>query len=489
MLRVLRPHAVPSRTTLVLVLLATGTAPVFGSQAQATAGIRGRVVDQTGGALPGATVTATNTATGVVREAATDASGYYSITALPVTGEYRVRVALSGFSSQQVDHLDLRAGETATVNATLLVGASSEVTVYGTAEGVRTDEPQLGATLDTEQIDATPMIGRKLTNLPLLDSAVRPAVNTGDLFLNNTLFVVDGSGRRQTTFTLDGSSADDAWGRQTVFTNVPLSAIQEFTVLSQAFSAEYGRTTGAAVNIVTKSGTNDVRADLLYTWRPSAGEGGDPVAMTKAPDVLNQVSASVGGPIVRDRTHYFVSGEYSHQTGRSNQELLDGRIDHVVEAGHTLTFKVSLDALRDDNPQGVVGGLTLPSAGRVFTRRAYGAQASDTAVLGPTLLNSAHVQAFYGAPITEFNPLQPSTQYVYPGFATIGESRFATLFSHQVEAAVRLTAAETDPNRSRGLTGVTICAWARRRPTPPRAATVRSLAARTCWVSSRSSQA
>ncbi|PYQ82437.1 MAG: hypothetical protein DMG01_01005, partial [Acidobacteria bacterium] len=111
-----------------------------------------------------------------------------------------MRIALPGFSTRQTDPLDLRAGETATVDATLLAsGGTSEITAYGTAQGVRTDEPQLGVTLDSERIDDVPIVGRKLTNLPLLDSAVRPAINTGDLFLNNVLFVVDGSGRRQTT--------------------------------------------------------------------------------------------------------------------------------------------------------------------------------------------------------------------------------------------------------------------------------------------------
>lgn len=445
------------RAILSFILLSTICTPAIAAQSPSTATLRGRVLDQSGAAVPGATVTVTNTATGLTRETTTDTSGFYAVTSLPVTGHYAVSIALAGFATNQVQDLDLRAGETATVDATLVAsGGTSEVTVYGTTQGVRSDEPQLGVTLDDDRIEQTPIVGRKLTNLPLLDSAVRPAINTGDLFLNNTLFVVDGSGRRQTTFTLDGSSADDAWGRQTVFTNVPLSAIQEFTVLSNAFSAEYGRTTGAAVNIVTKSGTNTVAGDLLGMGRPAGLQAASPLAPVKTPDVLAQASGSIGGPIVPDRTHYFVSAEFNHQsrdslitsplagpdtiyTGIYKQSLLDGRIDQSLANTRTLTFKANIDGFSDSNPAGAVGGLALPSAGRTFIRRAYGGQAGYSTVLSSTLLNDVHAQLFWGSPITKFEPLTPSTQFVYPGTATVGESRYATLFSRQIELADTLT--------------------------------------------------
>lgn len=430
------------------------------AQSPGAAAIRGRVLDQSGAAAPGASVVVTNAQTGLTREVTTDRSGFYTVGSLTVTGTYRVTFALAGFATQNVDRLDLRAGEVATVDAVLVAsGGTSEITVYGTAEGLRTDEPQLGVTLDAERIAQTPLVGRKLTNLPLLDAAVRPAINAGDLFLNNTLFVVNGSGRRQTTYTLDGSSADDSWGRQTVFTNVPLSAIQEFTVLSNAFSAEYGRTTGAAVNIVTKSGTNDVHGDALGVFRPAGLEPSltidplvainSPSGTINVPDALAQVGGSVGGPLVRDKTHLFVAAEMSRQrrdstissplqpnaifTGTYMQGLVNARLDHAFAPGRTLSFKSNLDGFTDDNPQGVVGGLTLPRAGRTFTRRAYGAQAGYAAVIGSSLLDDAHVQFFWGEPITRFTPREPSTQFVYPGYATLGESRVADLFSHQID--------------------------------------------------------
>src|SRR5207302_9979577 len=140
------------------------------------------------------------------------------------------------------------------------------VTAFGTAEGVRADA-QIGRRLDSAQIDETPILGRKMTSLPLLNSAFRSGKGTGDLFVNQTYFVTGAGSRRTTTFTLDGANDDEAWGRQTTIATVPLGAIQEVTVLSNAFSAEYGWTAGPALNIVTKSGTNNMHGELLYMNR------------------------------------------------------------------------------------------------------------------------------------------------------------------------------------------------------------------------------
>src|SRR4029078_3797747 len=164
----------------------------------------------------------------------------------------------------------LRSGETATIRVTMRVGSSqSEVTVYGTAESVHAN-PQIGLPLNTLQIDKTPILGRKVTTLPLLNSAFRQGKGTGDLFVNATYFITGVGSRRATTFTLDGANNDEAWGRQTAIATLPLGAVQEVNVLSNAFSAEFGWTSGPALNFVTKSGTNDLHGEGLFMYRPGA---------------------------------------------------------------------------------------------------------------------------------------------------------------------------------------------------------------------------
>src|SRR5439155_8004346 len=149
----------------------------------------------------------------------------------------------------------------------LATGGQSDVTVYGTTDGERAD-PQIGRRLDSPTIDETPILGRKVTTLPLFNSAFRQGKGTGDLFVNATYFVTAGGSRRTTTFMLDGANNDEGWGRQTSIATVPLGAVQEISVLSNSFSAEYGWTAGPALNIVTKSATNDVHGEALYLGRP-----------------------------------------------------------------------------------------------------------------------------------------------------------------------------------------------------------------------------
>ena len=102
----------------------------------------------------------------------------------------------------------------------------------------------------------TPLPNRRITYLPLLEAANRPAISQGDIFMNEDLFNTNGAGRRQTWFEVDGANAVDMWGRQTIFSNIPLMAVDEMNVLTNAFSAEYGAGTGSVVNIVTRSGGN-----------------------------------------------------------------------------------------------------------------------------------------------------------------------------------------------------------------------------------------
>ena len=419
------------------------------AQTQDTATVRGQVVDQAGAIIADAHVVLTNELTGLRRETRTDSSGYYTISSLPLTGKYKLSFTRSGFGTKEQTDIEFRAEETATINAVLSpAGLGGEITVFGTTEGVRSDSPQTGTRFDLQKIDETPVFGRKLTNLPLLNSAVRPARTQGDLFLNNTLFVINGGGRRQPTFRIDGSTGDDSWGRQTIFTNLPFSALQEFTVLPNSFSAEYGRTTGGGINVVTKSGTNDVHGDFLYLWRPGGIQANAPLAKVNTEDALNQFSGVISGPIVGDRTHFLLAAEYNRQdrdavitsqlapglfSGHFRQPLLLVRVDQQLGKANLLTAKFNLDRFSDTNPADAVSGNVLPSAGRIFRKRTYAAQLSDTATLSSRVLNEAHFQYQLGDPITEFEPVTPSTQLVRPGVSTEGESRLGRLTNDQYQ--------------------------------------------------------
>ncbi len=433
------------RFSLNLLLFLT----IAGAQTPDTATLQGQVTDRTGGVVLAAHVDIRNIDTGTHRETRTDAAGRYSLAGLPLTGSYQLSINKTGFSIAMPAPLRLRANEAAIVNVTLEPeGLRAQVNVLGTADGARHDSPQLETRLDLATIEHTPILGRKITTLPLLDSAVRPARGTGDLFLNNTLFVVNGAGRRQTPYVIDGSTGDDDWGRQSIFTNLPFAAIEEFTVAPNSFSAEFGRSAGGVVNIVTKSGTNLLHGDMVYLFRPGALEASSPNSPLRTEDRLQQVSGAVSGPLIQDNTHFLLSSEYSNghrdsaissalapgiYTGNFQQALLLGRVDHQLNQRNTLNAKINFDRFFDTNPADAVGGNSLPSAARVFHKRTYTAQLSDLAIVNPAAINELRLQFQLGSPITQFQPAGASTQFVRPGVSTEGESRAANLINHQYQ--------------------------------------------------------
>jgi outer membrane receptor protein involved in Fe transport len=425
------------------------------AQTSGIGAIRGQVQDPSGAPVAGAEIRLENEATGFSRTARSDAQGNYLLPELPLTGTYRIRVTREGLAPQERAGIQLRAGQTAAIDVVLNPETVEEaITVFGTAEGVQADSPQLGTRLDARQIEETPVLGRKLTSLPLLNSAVRPARGTGDLFLNNTLFVVDGGGRRQQTYTIDGGTGDDAWGRQTIFTNVPLGAIQELTVLTNSFSAEYGRTTGGAINLITRSGTNDVRGDVVGVYRPGGLQAKSPVTNQDAEDELKQGSAFFSGPLVHDRVYWAAAGEYNDQdrdsiitsplapgtfTGSYKQRLFFARVDADLSESNHLLGRFNLDHFTDTNPADAVGGVALPSAARTFRRDTQALQLNESSVLSGSAFNDVRLQWQEGDPITEFEPANPSTQFVRPGVATEGESRSARLTNRQYQLADTLS--------------------------------------------------
>lgn len=445
------------------VYLLTAVSFTLVAQTPDTATIQGVAFDSSGAPVAGVTVVAANERTGLERVSQTSAAGRFSLRSLPVSGTYIVTASKHGFAQAKLTGIQLVGGRTAEVRLRLNpAGGRTEVTVTGTAGGIRTDEPQLGDWIGARQMQEMPLLDRKITYLPLLNAANRPAVNQGDIFMNQNLFTTNGSGRRQTWFEIDGATGNDSWGRQTIFTAIPLTAVAEMTVLENAFSAEYGATTGSVVNIVTRSGGNRFHGSILEMWRPSAPEaklsGFNSSNATSGNEITNdtahQTAASVSGPLDRGgHTQFFAAGEYTSQDRASpvTSPIAPGnfvghyrgwlgflRVDHQFDDNNDLFFRSDADSFYDTNPNGTVGGNNLPSIDRIFKRRTYSMELGETAILSPSLVNSARLQFQLASPITEFQPQTYGTQFVVPissgGTFTSGTSQSALLMNRQYEA-------------------------------------------------------
>src|SRR5436190_10978071 len=433
------------RLLLVAIALGILAAPARAfAQSPNNSGIVVTVTDQAGLVVKDAKVSVTDTQTATVREAMSGNDGSASFPGLSLTGVYTLLVTKSGFGDETRDNIKLRSGEVATLRVKLLVGSEkTEVTVIGTQQGVRADA-QIGVTLPSATIDETPILGRKVTSLPLLNSSFRQGKGTGDLFVNATYFITGSGSRRTTTFMLDGASNDEGWGRQTMLTTVPLGAVQEAAVLTNAFSAEFGWTAGPAFNIVTKSGTNALRGEALYLGRPGSWQAKTfstdgycapsvstcttPTTLvainpTDLPDELSQVSGSIGGSLKKDKTFFFASSDYTHQdrttqlsptlpkfvlpadgsltyVGHYRQGLFNGRVDHKLTAAQSLMVRGNYDHFYDTNPNDAVVATSAPTVARRYTRGTASVQANHTTVLSANLLNEARLAYLHGSPVT-----------------------------------------------------------------------------------------
>jgi Carboxypeptidase regulatory-like domain len=455
----LRPTLVPLSLCFTLSIILT--APTK-AQTPDTATIEGSVTDQTGADLSNAEVRVRNSATGTQRIVETDGAGHFEIAGFPIFGTYTVTVEKPGFATGQAPGLTLIGGTVATINIQLNIAEKkTEVTVTGTVGEVRSDEPQLGIHISAAQAQETPLYNRRITYLPLLESANRPATNQGDVFMNEDLFTTNGAGRRQTWFEVDGSNAVDAWGRQTIFTDLPVDSIQEMTVLTNAFSAQYGLTAGSVVNIVTKSGDKKFHGDVLFMDRPSELgaqlSGFSPSTVASGNDItsdsVQQVALGLSGPIrVDSRTFFAMNGQYSFQKRSSpvTSPVAPGnfigqyqgwlgflRLDHELTSNNRIFVQIDADDFYDTNPNGAVGGDNLPSVDRVFRRRTYAAELGDNWTFNPSLLNSIRLQFQLASPITEFDPSVYGTEFVVPvstgGTFESGTSQSALLQNRQYE--------------------------------------------------------
>jgi hypothetical protein len=411
-------------------------------------------------------VTAVSPQTGLKRTAQTDESGNYSLAGLPI-GAYDITAAKQGFADTKPINITLAGGTTADLDLELSpAGGQTQVTVTGAVGEIRTDGPQLGDRLSAEQMEETPLLNRRITYLPLLNAANRQAINQGDVFMNEDMFTTNGAGRRQTWFEIDGANGNDSWGRQTLFSNIPLGAVQEMTILNNGFSAEYGASTGSAVNIVTKTGSGQFHGEFLELWRPSAtaaalsgftaanGASGNDIIN----DALGQSALSFSGPI-NSKTHFFVSGENSRETkgspiispldptvfeGAYHGWLAFARLDHQINNRNNLFYRFDADIFTDTNPNGIVGGNSLPTVDRIFHRRTYENEVGETAILSPTLVNTLRLQFQLASPITEFDPVISGTEFSVPissgGTFTSGTSQSALLMNRQYEISDTLSA-------------------------------------------------
>lgn len=397
------PRIIPSLAFFLLAVLFVAV-PV-GAQ-QTTGSVVGRAVDQDGRAIPGVRVTATNTEIGLVRMDTSDAAGLYRLTALPV-GAYDVTASMSGFTTVERRGLRVDVSRTLDLTVTLRVaGVAETVTVSAAAPLVSTSSSSLGEVIDLARIESLPLNGRQFANL----AALVPGVGIGfhaDL-TKATQFTpqIAGGNGRNINFVVDGGDNNDdtVGGQQQLY---PLEAVQEFHVITQRFDAEYGRSNGGVINVVTKSGGNTLSGSWFTLVRDAtlnARTFSERINnLPKQPYRRYQFGGSAGGPLVTDRLHFFAAYERTQQDTRqavntlglfpaedgvyetpARQNLFSGKLSAVTRGTHFSTLRYA----HDNNAQLNGPGLRVAPSVWSTSRNAYHSlNLNDNWVAGQARLN------------------------------------------------------------------------------------------------------
>ena len=419
-----------------LALVLAAFSPAF---AQGTNGlIEGSVVDQQGLPLPGVVVTASNTSTGFSRSASTDSSGKYRIGGL-VVGVYEVKVALSGFNSQS-QRASVNVESTTVVPFRMAVAGQTEtVEVTGEAPLIDSKDPGVGEVITSAQIESLPLNGRQFGNLAALVPGVSLGYHTDPTKSTQFAPQVGGGGGRNINYLIDGGdNNDDTVGG--LVQNFPLDSIGEFKFETQRFRADTGRANGGTIKVVTKSGTNDFRGSVFEYFRDKSLNAQTTTEINnkqpKGEYRKNQFGGSLGGPIIKDKTHFFVSvervqqdttqsvntkGLYPDKDGVFNvpfrENLAVAKINHQFNSNNYLSVRYGYN--KNEQPYGT-GPSTPPEGWGTSTNNFHSANVNLNSALSGGRLNEFVYQFSYFKNFISENSTLPYEQF--PNGVSVGQS-------------------------------------------------------------------
>ncbi|NNE98494.1 MAG: TonB-dependent receptor, partial [Pyrinomonadaceae bacterium] len=372
----LRISAIAERSLMLAMVVFLSVSAAFAQAQASTSDLTGSVTDPSGAVIPGATVTVTNPSTGFTRTFTTNDSGEFQAIGLP-PGTYDVSASAATFKTVKISNVKLTVGQRAGITIPLEVGGADAVVDIdiSSVELIETTKSTVSSTIEQEKIENLPINERSATGFALTLSTVgrdngRPigpaptsGINVGGQRGRSTLVQVDGA-----DFTDNSINA----ARSTV----SQEAVQEYQVATNSYAPEFGRATGGIVNVVTKRGTNDFHGNLFGFIRDKNIQARNPFSPVDKPDFRRtQWGGTLGGPIVKDKTHFFASYERRDrdESGFFTTDLVSG-----------LSSTFALPAIPGLNPNATVfGNLTAEQAGTLtaaFQAAAPGLMSPDAMV-------------------------------------------------------------------------------------------------------------
>jgi hypothetical protein len=436
------------------VLLLTSLSICYAAAQVATGDITGRVADSGGSVVPGASVTARNTGTGLTRAVTTSADGNYTITQLP-PGIYEITVEARGFSKAVLKDVQVLVGARETRNFDLRAGAVTEtVTVTTDVAAIETTKSDIGGVVTRSEVQNLPLINRTFASLSVIMPEARPVGNFDPTKTRIGNFAMNGGDGRQIDVNVDGGdNKDNVVG--SLLQNFAYESVQEFQVLQHRWTAESGRAVGGVVNVITKSGGNTLHGSLFGNFQDEALRSrnffekppGSGVAEIRKPDLSRQeFGGSVSGPIIKDKLFYF--GALERFRDRQNNAvrpalapqlqaipgvqfvpqiqtpyddwLLTAKVDHRLTDAHSIFYRYSYQKNSAPNDQIAVPANTDLTGGNTSDNQLHSFVTNLTSTLGGTKLNqfAFHFQDFKN----EILSVTDLPNITFPGGVQIGQN-------------------------------------------------------------------
>jgi carboxypeptidase family protein/TonB-dependent receptor-like protein len=292
-----------------VLTLALGLASSARGQSQSTAGtVQGDVLDEKGGSVAGATVLAKNLSTDFVQTETSNTDGHFAFLSL-APGRYTLTISKAGFATIVQENVNLTVGQTITLPVTMKVSSVAQQIVVSDVPVVEVTKTESSSTLDELAVATTPVLGRKFEDLLTLTPGVSISQGPDGDEIN-----INGQRGIFNNISLDGGDYNNGFfgeqmGGQRAAIDITLEAVKEFQIVASGANPEFGRTAGGVVNVVTKSGTNNIHGSLFEYFRTesltAATSDGKPLDGFRR----NQFGGSLGGPIVKDKLFFFAAGE------------------------------------------------------------------------------------------------------------------------------------------------------------------------------------
>jgi hypothetical protein len=416
-------------------------------QATASGTLQGTVFDSSKAVVPNADVSVSSAANGLKRSEKSGADGSYRFNQLPAD-TYEVTVKAAGFATEKFPKVALQVAISTELNITLSAGAQSDlVTVDASAPIVDVTKTEVGMAITPVAVETLPLNGRDFANLAFLAPGAKPVNSYDPTKARIAVFAVSGSGGRNVNVTVNGiDDKDNTVGGPVM--QLPLEAVQEFNISTQRFSAANGRSEGAAINLVTKSGTNNYHGALFLFDRDTVLNANDYISkqgnQPTSPYSRQQYGGSFGTPIVKDKTFAYFAIERQREQSNTvvnnnaydnlvaaaplgaqpvhniptpyNDQRYTGRLDHRFSPGESFFVTYNSQSNRGLNDQaGATNDLT---AGNFTTNQLILANATLNSVLTPSVVNSFTAGYQYWNNLIDSNNKVPYLLFPSAAFGT-----------------------------------------------------------------------